>query len=453
MSRLPLLPALLVAAIGAALAQPAMAAADAPIETRTRVLMIQHGPGAKPMLLAQARPHVLPFPGAAPTPGALPDPNSKPVLIRDDIRGPQLGVVLSPDDKAGAAIIAVTPGSAAAKAGLRSGDRLLAIGGKTITGEHGEARVANARALIGALEAGKATPIRYQRGGREATVQAALQIGERVRVFEMNDGKQIVSNRRVMVHRSDNGVLEINDDPGGLVDVDVAVSPRVRTEIYRIGPDEDCKGRPCPMPLISEALRWNGLNLASVDAKLGRYFGTERGVLVVSSAPELKGLEAGDVIQSVDGRRVDTPRQTMEALRGKSAGQQVEVGYLRDRASGKVKLTVPKTVAWVPPRPPAPPAPPVPPVPPVAPRAPLPPAAPVPHAPPPPAAPPSAPRAPLPPVGPTPSSGPRPPMPPAAPPAPVVSNKVSAAPPAPVAPLAPRWAAAKGEHVYTQRVD
>ena len=29
--------------------------------------------------------------------GALPDPVTKPTLIRDDLRGPQLGVILSPD--------------------------------------------------------------------------------------------------------------------------------------------------------------------------------------------------------------------------------------------------------------------------------------------------------------------------------------------------------------------
>ena len=45
--------------------------------------------------------------------------------------------------------------------------------------------------------------------------------------------------------------------------------------------------------MLAEAFRWNGLNLASVDAKLGRYFGTDRGVLVLSSGPDLAGLQAG----------------------------------------------------------------------------------------------------------------------------------------------------------------
>ncbi|MGO4780175.1 PDZ domain-containing protein, partial [Lysobacter sp. 2RAB21] len=120
--------------IGSALAPTAAPAADAqPAEARTRTMVIQRHPGDAPMLFAQARPHVLPMPGTATVPNAMPDPVTKPVLIRDDIRGPQLGVILAPDDKSGVGIIAVTPGSAAAKVGLRSGDRLIAVNGAPVS--------------------------------------------------------------------------------------------------------------------------------------------------------------------------------------------------------------------------------------------------------------------------------------------------------------------------------
>ena len=94
--------------------------------------------------------------------------------------------------------------------------------------------------------------------------------------------------------------------------------------------------------LLSEAFRWSGLNLASVDAQLGRYFGTDKGVLVLSAGPVLEALQAGDVILRVDGKAVATPREVMDALRGKPADSTVPVDYLRDRAPGSAKIKVPE---------------------------------------------------------------------------------------------------------------
>lgn len=390
MHRFPLTALLLSTAIGSALAYapagtPSGAAAHTPASPDAPQVIVRRAHGERPLVIAQVRPQVVQ------QIRGLPDPVTKPVLIRDEIRGPQLGVILAPDDKAGARIVAVTPDSAALKAGLRSGDRLLGVGGKTIAGADGEARLADARALLGRLEARKPLRIRYQRDGRDATVDVTPQLGERVMVFESGDGSQFVTSGQVMIRRSVDGEMEVSGDRMEFAPADAVVAPRLRTEIIRLGP-EDCKDKPCLLPTISDALRWNGLNLASVDAKLGRYFGAQRGVLVLSTGPELKGLEPGDVIQTIDGRRVDTPRQTMEALRNQPEGSQVEVGYLRDRASASTRLKVPKAVQWTPPRPPMPPKPPAPPA---APRAPLPPA---PSAPPAPPAPPHAPPPPAPPA-------------------------------------------------------
>ncbi len=127
----------------------------------------------------------------------------------------------------------------------------------------------------------------------------------------------------------------------------------------------DCKpGENCEMDQhrLAEAFRWNGLNLASVDAHLGRYFGTDTGVLVLSTGPALGQLQAGDVIRRVDGKAVDTPRAVMDALRDKPADSTVAVEYLRDRVAADIQLKVPKAMSFpaMPPMPPAPPAPPYP---------------------------------------------------------------------------------------------
>ena len=63
-------------------------------------------------------------------------------------RKPVIGVLLAPDDAAGVRIAGVTPDSAAAAAGLKSGDRITSIDGKAINAASGSARVEQTRELL-----------------------------------------------------------------------------------------------------------------------------------------------------------------------------------------------------------------------------------------------------------------------------------------------------------------
>lgn len=249
--------------------------------------------------------------------------------------GPGLGVVLAPNPAAsGVRIVAVSPESPAGAAGLRADDVLISVDGKVISGS-GIRAVDSARNLLGDLKQDQKVQLRYAREGkvRDATVKAD-------------------SIRRVMV---------INRDGGARKHMGV-LPPDVAMEIERIGPiarkcaagDDDCG-----MPALFEAFRWQGLNLASVDASLGRYFGTSAGVLVLSSGPELKSLQSGDVIRRVNGAAVRSPREVMRELREKEAGTRLQLDVLRDRKPVPITLTVPKSRPlpfMVPPPAPAPPA-------------------------------------------------------------------------------------------------
>ena len=81
---------------------------------------------------------------------------------------PVLGVLLAPDSS-GVRIAGVTPDSAAAKAGLHGGDRLIAVGGVAISGADADARLGNARAMLGKLETGK--PVRLGYAARTAATR------------------------------------------------------------------------------------------------------------------------------------------------------------------------------------------------------------------------------------------------------------------------------------------
>jgi membrane-associated protease RseP (regulator of RpoE activity) len=344
-----------------------------------------------------------------------PDSGSCEVVLERLGRKPVIGVVLAPDPQGGVRITGVTPDGPAAKAGIRSGDRLLRIDGKAIAGATPEARIETAREL---LRAGKPdTPVKlvYARGDRETEISVTPVVDSRVMVFA-GDGQMLRPGRRVIVRRhgedttadaadgardvevimigadgehdghviagpggGDHGVhvitgpgdgqrkvirieckpgeqdcekrVQVELDragtalPGGAIDLDIDVAGDVDRALQHLQVMRfDCKpGEACNGPMrLAEAFRWNGLNLASVDAQLGRYFGTDKGVLVLSAGPVLGELQAGDVIQRVDGKPVETPRAVMDALRDKPADSTVPVDYLRDRKPGTVRIKVPK---------------------------------------------------------------------------------------------------------------
>ncbi|NZA28152.1 PDZ domain-containing protein [Luteimonas sp. SJ-92] len=278
--------------------------------------------------------------------------------LRQRLAGrPVLGVLLAPDAQAGVRIAGVTPGSAADEAGLRSGDRLVSVDGTRILGSGGELRAANARKLLGSLAADKPVRIGYEREGRAATVALTPKVDRGMAVLHGADLDMDEVLREARLRASEGMDLAA----AALRDIQIPdIAAEVRAALADSGLDAHCDGDDCAPPMLLSAFRWNGLNLAEVDPRLGRYFGTERGVLVLS-AGGLDELQPGDVIQRIDGREVGTPREAMAALRDKPADARVEVTYLRDRRSATTRITVPRLRALRIPAPPAPPRPPAPP--------------------------------------------------------------------------------------------
>lgn len=315
------------------------------------------------------------------------------VFERRLLQRPVLGVILEADEGAGVRIAAVTPQSGAAKAGLRSGDRITAIEGKPLSGADGNARLADARTRLGVLDATTPVAVGYLRNGRNASVKVKPTTGDHLIMLHDSDGDFELSGAPSMRIGPDGEfrgeARVIRFAPGG-------VAPQIRREIVR---EDLCEDRAdCRLPLLAEAFRWNGLNLASLDRNLGRYFGTDHGVLVLSIPEGMGGLQPGDVLQKVDGKVVNTPREAMAAAHARAPGSAVSVEYLRDRKLLSAKITLPeRAVLRLPPPPPAPPAPPASPAPPSAPRAMAPPAPVAAPATPGPPSPPDAPAAPLPP--------------------------------------------------------
>lgn len=321
-------------------------------------------------------PSLAPAPPIAPAPPAPPPSRDESclregghvacrVIHRDVERRPRIGVVLAPDAR-GVRIAAVTPSGPAADAGLATGDRILSIGGGVLDGGDNDARLEQARAHLAGAAAGRTLALRVERNGKARTVEVTPRGGLAPLAWNGGDGQREV----VVMRRGGDGDIEA-DALHGIADL----PPDALRVIRELRSAPGCKGADCPTPMVLEAFRWNGLNLASVDTRLGRYFGTDRGVLVLGAGDVLSPLEPGDVILNIDGRAVDTPREAMDAMRGKPADSRMRIDYLRDRGTRTAQVLVPRTPRWdaiaplapLPPSPPAPSAPPAPPGPPSAP--------------------------------------------------------------------------------------
>jgi S1-C subfamily serine protease len=88
---------------------------------------------------------------------------------------------------------------------------------------------------------------------------------------------------------------------------------------------------------------WSDAELVKVTPGLGRYFGAEKGVLVARAPKDSTlGLQDGDVIVAIGGREPESGPHAMRILRSYQPGESVEIRVLRDRKAQTLKASVPE---------------------------------------------------------------------------------------------------------------
>lgn len=87
-----------------------------------------------------------------------------------------------------------------------------------------------------------------------------------------------------------------------------------------------------------------GLELATVTPTLGRYFGTDKGVLVLR-APRQDAwkLQEGDVILAIDGREPRSGAHASRILRTYQPGENLKLRVMRDRQALELAVAVPES--------------------------------------------------------------------------------------------------------------
>jgi S1-C subfamily serine protease len=226
---------------------------------------------------------------------------------------PRLGVTIDGEQQTGpvegVAILGVTPGSAASDAGLRPGDTITAVNDESLSADNGDA--ANRRLLdfMEGVEAGDVLKVEYLRDGKVGSVEVEPRVVEANMFVWQGDGGRHFTMPRV---------------PN---------APHAPAVIEKFRMDF---GFPWAGSGLGE------LELVELSEGLGRYFGTDSGLLVIS-APKSDAIELqdGDVIQSIDGREPKDVRHAMRILSSYQSGEKLKLGIMRDKKKRTIDVEIP----------------------------------------------------------------------------------------------------------------
>lgn len=194
-------------------------------------------------------------------------------------------------DGKGARVREVSPGGPAADAGLRTGDVIVAVNGSTTTGAD------PTRQVLGILH----------------DVKPDAKVSVRV----LREGKP---QEFTLTTRASPGMFATVH---GLPDMSQLALPELRGDFMFHRPLMD-------------------MELATLTPRLGSYFGSDKGVLVVRApANDALKLEDGDVILTIDGRQPTSGSHATRILGSYQPGEKVTLRILRDHKTLQYETTLP----------------------------------------------------------------------------------------------------------------
>ncbi len=215
-------------------------------------------------------------------------------------------------DRWGAYIQAVTPNYPADKAGLKAGDIITSIDGKSLT-KGPTSRAASddesfplirLTEIVGKLEPGKTVDLEYRRADK----------GQKTRITPTADSRWMVASAD---GRPGMEISRFFPTPAPDAPLPPGVTRTPRATAWSTQPGTRAFSGFGSSGSFAFGFRsaLAELELAPMNPGLGEYFGTSRGVLVVD-APDKDGLglKPGDVVTAVDGRTVETPGELIRVL-------------------------------------------------------------------------------------------------------------------------------------------
>ncbi len=202
--------------------------------------------------------------------------------------------------KDGVRVLDVSPGGPAADAGIRAGDVITAVNGTDVRGEDAARQVVR---IVRNLEPDSKVRVRVLRDGKPQEFTLTARRGPEFQFFSAGPGPELP---------------------------DMPLPP------LPVGPALQGK----PLFLMRGPL--GDMELATLTPRLGSYFGTDKGVLVVRAPADgaLK-LQDGDVILSIDGRVPASGPHATRILASYQPGEKIDLEIMRQRKTVNIATTMP----------------------------------------------------------------------------------------------------------------
>ena len=218
--------------------------------------------------------------------------------------GVNIGEEYSDAPVEGVEIVAVTPGSAADDAGLRAGDTITAINDESMSADNAEIATKLILDFMAGVEEGDILDVEYLRDGKVGTVEV--------------EPRPVRMGAYAFAAPHDFSVPDVHVAP--------EIVERLQNSFSYVGPGNV----------------WAEMELVELSEGLGKYFGADSGVLVVS-APESDALqlEDGDVILSIDSRKPTSVRHALRILGSYQAGESLQLEIMRDKRKRTLEIEIP----------------------------------------------------------------------------------------------------------------
>ena len=212
-----------------------------------------------------------------------------------------LGINLGTNDDVkggGVEVVSVSPSGAAERAGLKAGDVLIEINGKALKSTDDES-------------------------AREQLLSAMRKVkpGDTVALSYRRDNKVVKANLVAQPLQDHFFSMAVPAGPPGL-----GPMPRMPNFVFMRG----------------EGV-FGSAELVPMTPKLGQYFGTDTGLLVVRAPDDSRlKLEDGDVIVDIDGRTPSSPSHALRILSSYQPGEKLKLNILRTKKRLSFEVTVPE---------------------------------------------------------------------------------------------------------------
>lgn len=245
-------------------------------------------------------------------------------------------------DRVGARIEAVLAGSPAAEAGLRRGDLLTHWNGRSLVEplpdeaqrgfRSGESLpVQRVLALARELKPGDRVELRYRRGREERSTEVTARDVVARSTWEGWEGWSL----RAPALPGEGGEVRLWLPGWGPWRFSV---PRME---IRWGEGPGGRGRQVWLWGRGGPVTLAGVTFVDLNPALGSYFSTDRGALVLEAEEGSPlGLRGGDVLQSVDGRRVESARDAWRILTSYEPGERFSLGVWRQGREVRLEGTL-----------------------------------------------------------------------------------------------------------------